>query len=394
MQAHVSLSQLHEAIDLLPELLLSRHGSQHVNIDVAKAHSIEDTHGGLEALVALKMSQLASLGESENAESRHVGHADELLELLGVTFTDLSSLTSFSVSDLESVLAIVLPCALEVRLLADSGWHLVGHDHVLLFDDLRGELAESFVLSLESGGTLWSASIHTKDQVLILVGMSERVKDSITLSFGIGFEDVASLTSPAHLRRFIVEETILVATSPVLEAEPLQWVRLLTLTIELYGGPFGLQVVHGVLPSLTRIAIEVPTVLVLVLSPIGNAESLEDSPWASVECNISDTLKKGFRVEILSVDVMHDIGLLMELVMVNVLNTQTCLSCLLNVEPVSDEEKVWVDESQCFGTVLLEPVAGVHDELDPALPSLMSNVVLQWSSDLALAGKGTVDESI
>ena len=64
------------------------------------------------------------------------------------------------------------------------------------------------------------------------------------------------------------------------------------------------------------------------------------------------------------------------------------------MEPVSDEEKVGVDESHRLGNVLLKSGAGVKDELDPALGSLISNVVLQWSSDLALACKGAVHESV
>ena len=72
----------------------------------------------------------------------------------------------------------------------------------------------------------------------------------------------------------------------------------------------------------------------------------------------------------------------------------TCLSSLLNVESVCDEEEVWVNETQRLREILLNSCAGVEDEFDPALMSLISNVVLQWSSDLALACKGSVDESI
>ena len=64
------------------------------------------------------------------------------------------------------------------------------------------------------------------------------------------------------------------------------------------------------------------------------------------------------------------------------------------MEPVSDEEKVGVDEPHGLRHVLLKSGAGVENELDPALVPLMSNVVLQWSSDLALACKGAVHESI
>ncbi len=72
----------------------------------------------------------------------------------------------------------------------------------------------------------------------------------------------------------------------------------------------------------------------------------------------------------------------------------TSLSCLLDVEPVCQVEKVGMDEAESVGKVLLRLRARVKDELNPALGPNMSNVVLQWSSDLALACKGTVDKLV
>ena len=72
----------------------------------------------------------------------------------------------------------------------------------------------------------------------------------------------------------------------------------------------------------------------------------------------------------------------------------TCLSCLLDVESVGNVEDVWVDKADRIRDVLLELGAWVEHEFDPALGSLVSNVVLQWSSDLALAGKDTIHEPV
>jgi len=270
----------------------------------------------------------------------------------------------------------------------------VWHYHVFLFDDLRGELTQSIVLSLESSGAFWRASVHAEHDVLVLIRLGEGVEDSVTLLISVRIDDVASLASPAHLRNLIVEETILEAASPVLEAEPLERVWLLTLTSELFGSPFGLKIKHGVVPGLAGVCIDVPAVFVLILSPVGYAETLEDGPGTSVEGHVTDALKQSVWVEVLGVNVMHDVRLLVELVAVYILDTKSCLSSLLDVEPVSDEEEVGVDEAHRLANVLLQSRAGVKAELDPALVSLMSNVVLQWSSDLALACKGTVDESI
>ena len=72
----------------------------------------------------------------------------------------------------------------------------------------------------------------------------------------------------------------------------------------------------------------------------------------------------------------------------------TSLSCLFDVESVSNEEEVGVDEAESVRHHLFHSGAWVEHKLDPALSSPMSNVVLQWSSDFALAGKGAVDEPV
>ena len=72
----------------------------------------------------------------------------------------------------------------------------------------------------------------------------------------------------------------------------------------------------------------------------------------------------------------------------------TCFSGLLDVESVSHVEEVRVDEAECLGHIHLHLGAGVENEFDPSLGTLMSNVVLQCSSDFALAHKGAVDPLI
>jgi len=177
----------------------------------------------------------------------------------------------------------VLPHTLEVGLFGELGCLLVGHDHVFLFDDLGGELGKSLVLCLESCSAFWRAGIHAEKNVLILVSVGERVEDAVALLISVSVEQVTLVASPAHLGHFVVEETGTESTLEVLKSEPLKRVGLLALTRELLGGPLSLEIVHGVLPSLAGVSIDIPTVLVLVLGPIGDLESLEDSPGASVE---------------------------------------------------------------------------------------------------------------
>ena len=157
------------------------------------------------------------------------------------------------------------------------------------------------------------------------------------LLVGVGVEDVTSLAPPAHLGHFVVEETSTESTSPVLEAEPLEWVRLLALSSELLGGPLGLQVEHGVVPSLAGVGINVPAVLVLVLSPVGNAESLEDGSGASVEADVSDTLEEGVWVEILGVHVMHHVRLLVELVAIHILNAKSYIIIKIKISTIGEK---------------------------------------------------------
>ena len=93
--------------------------------------------------------------------------------------------------------------------------------------------------------------------------------------------------------------------------------------MELLGGPLSLKIVHGVVPGGSGVGINIPAVLVLVLSPIGDFETLEDGSGATVEGDVTDALKKSLRMEILSVDVMHHIRLLVELIAVNILDTES-----------------------------------------------------------------------
>ncbi len=80
---------------------------------------------------------------------------------------------------------------------------------------------------------------------------------------------------------------------------------------------------HGVLPSLTRVGVELPAVSLLGGGPVGDLETLEEGSGLSVEGHIADTLEEGLGVEVLSVDVVLDVGLLVEFIAIEVLNSNT-----------------------------------------------------------------------
>ena len=326
-------------------MLLNGHGGGLSELDSRKVELVKDSHGGLIALIVLQVGKLARLSQNEEAKSGVIDTTNELCELLGVTLGDLAVVNLLGEVHLEDVLTIVLPHSLEVRFLGEARRHFVGHDHVLLLDDLGGHLAKSLILSLESLSAFRGTGIHTEQNVLVLIGVSKAVKDAIALRLRISLEHVALLSLPRHLGLLVVEKTAAVTSEPVLKSEPLEGVGLLTLTCEDLGGPFGLNVVHGVHPGLTRVSIDVPTILVLVLGPVGDAETLEDGPRATVEGDISDALKEGVWVEILSVDVMHHIRLLVELVAIDILDTETYIIIKIKLKHAHSEKH----DSQSWG---------------------------------------------
>jgi hypothetical protein len=81
--------------------------------------------------------------------------------------------------------------------------------------------------------------------------------------------------------------------------------------------------VHSVFPSLSGVGIELPTVALLSGGPVGDLEALEEGTGLSVEADITDTLMEGAGVEVLSEDVMLNVGLLVEFIAIEVLNSNT-----------------------------------------------------------------------
>ena len=83
--------------------------------------------------------------------------------------------------------------------------------------------------------------------------------------------------------------------------------------MELHWGAFRVHVIHTVGPSLLRVEIEFPaTVLVFSPSPVWHSESLVDSPWSPMEGYVTNSLQEGVWMEVLSIHVPHDVGLLVE----------------------------------------------------------------------------------
>ena len=134
---------------------------------------------------------------------------------------------------------------------------------------------------------------------------------------------VTTISEPGRLGDFVVEETGRVTLTPLLKSEPVQNVGLQSLTSELHGSPLTVHVVHGVVPSLSGVGIEFPTVCFLGGGPVGDLETLEEGSGSSVEVNFSNSLEEGVRVEVLSINVMLNVRLLVEFIAIEILNSNT-----------------------------------------------------------------------
>lgn len=239
------------------------------------------------------------------------------------------------------MLAVGLPDTSEVRLSADLRSHFVRENDVFLPHDLGSEFAKDVIFLLESSTTLRGSGIQTEDSLLVLIGVGERVENSISFLVVVGvFEHMATMSPPEGLRLFVVEKSGSKSVSELFPTEPLERVRFITVSHELGRSPFRVEIVHGVIPGLAGVDIVLPSVLLFSLGPVGNSESLEHGAGLSVESDITYALEESGGVEVLSVQMVHDVRLLVEFVMVNVLDTETSFSGFLDMEAVGDEEQV------------------------------------------------------
>ena len=81
-----------------------------------------------------------------------------------------------------------------------------------------------------------------------------------------------------------------------------------------------MEIVHSVGPGLSGVSVELPSVLFFGSCPVRYLETLEHGAWVSVETNITNTFEEGGRVEVLSIEMHHHIGLFVEFISVDILN--------------------------------------------------------------------------
>jgi len=88
--------------------------------------------------------------------------------------------------------------------------------------------------------------------------------------------------------------------------------------------------------------------LLLGSSPVRDFKSFKHTTRLSVETDITYSFEYGGGVKVLGIHVKHDVGLFVEFVAVNILNSQACFSGLLNVELVGEVEEVGVNKAECL----------------------------------------------
>jgi len=395
--SHGLFGELIDNIKLVPEgLFVGLSGSVRVEFNLAKLDGVHHTEGGLEARVGGDVLDLSSACHDVERVRRVSSHANKLVEGVEIFLRDKASILSSVNSLSHCVVTIMLPDTSEMRFVNSNGIKFVRELHVLHLDDLRSEFSKGLVLSAESSSSFFGSGIHSEDDLGLLVGVSERVEFLVSLSLRFGvLEQVSSMSVPSRLGLLVVEKSGRESLSELLVSEPLKGVRLLTrLTLELHGGPFGVEVVHGVVPGSSGVSIIFPAVMLLSGSPVGDSETLEDSTGLSVESDITDTLEHGVGVEVLSVQMHHDIRFLVEFVAVYVLNAEASITGFLDMETIGNKEEIRMNEFDGLRGKLFSSVTGREHKLNPALVSTVSNVVLNGSSDHALAEQATHDELV
>ena len=65
--------------------------------------------------------------------------------------------------------------------------------------------------------------------------------------------------------------------------------------------------------------------------PIWNLKTLEESSWSSVEVNISNSFEEGIWVEILSINMELNVWLFVELIAIEVFNSNTYIIIKLKI---------------------------------------------------------------
>lgn len=221
--------------------------------------------------------------------------------------------------------SVQVPDSSEVGLHWDGLGHLVGEDDVL-WQSFREDLLENVVLLHELLSSLFSGGVDSEVQFLNRVSVSEGVEEVIF----VFLVDVSLMSEPVWFWNFVVEVSCSVTLAPVHASEPVQWVWLYSFSEHRFWSHFREQFMSSLVPCRSREGIDLPAVPLFSSCPLWNSESLEEGSRSSVEVDISDSFEEGRWVEVLLVQMMVNVVLLVELVVVEVFDSNSYIILNLN----------------------------------------------------------------
>jgi hypothetical protein len=253
------------------------------------------------------------------------GTSEEFDSNGSVIFSDLSLLDGMSNLGLESVISIELPNSSVVWLVRDPLTHLMRILEIFHLNDLWSHFVEHSIFCFPLLSSLFSGGVDTKNNLLVLISTSERVENLLWVV------EMAVVSHPSWMWDLVIEESRGRSFTELFKSEPFNNVRLLSFTPELLRCPLRVEFVHSVIPSLSWVSVNLPSVSNFGSGPVWDFETLEEGSWSSVERDISYSLQHGLWMEVLSIDVHHNIWLLMELLAIKVLNSNTYIIIILKV---------------------------------------------------------------
>ena len=217
----------------------------------------------------------------------------------------------------ETVLSVVLPNSLEVGLTWDCFRHFVWEYDLAVFVKFWSQGNQLVDDGLESFSALLGSGVQSEIDSLVLVSVSERIQNIVPLLH----VHVALMSVPPWVWQLIVEQTRTESLSKLFSSEPVQGIWLNSRSPELHGSSLGVKVVESFVPSLSGINIEFPAVSALRGGPVWDSVALKDSSGSAIKGDVSDSLLERRGVEVLCVEMVHVVGLLVELLIIKVFDS-------------------------------------------------------------------------
>lgn len=126
---------------------------------------------------------------------------NELSKGLSIFRGDLASGDGAINCGSESVLSIVLPDSLEMWFLRDEFSHLMRELEILHSDNLWAEFMKGLIFLLVLKSSLLSGSVNTKNNLLVLISICERVNNFFWVV------KMSSMSNPGWVWHLVVEKS-------------------------------------------------------------------------------------------------------------------------------------------------------------------------------------------